>query len=68
MGVVISWLGTFPINNIIYNMTELKNVARLKLSYAVALVIISTILTILGGHIPARMASKKDAVEALRSE
>lgn len=68
LGVVISWLGTFPINNIIYNMTELKNVARLKLSFAVALVIISTILTILGGHIPARMASKKDAVEALRSE
>lgn len=68
LGVVISWLGTFPINDIIYNMTELKNVARLKLSYAVALVIISTILTILGGHIPARMASKKDAVEALRSE
>jgi len=32
------------------------------------LIAISTILTMLGGHIPAKMASKKDAVEALRSE
>ena len=27
-----------------------------------------SVLTMLGGHVPARMASKKDAVEALRSE
>lgn len=49
-------------------MTDLKNVAQLPAVYAVMLVIISTILTMLGGHIPAKMASKKDAVEALRSE
>lgn len=49
-------------------MTDLKNVAQLPVVYAVMLVIIGTILTMLGGHIPAKMASKKDAVEALRSE
>ena len=60
--------GVFPINSVIYKMTDLKNVAQLPVVYAVMLVIISTILTMLGGHIPAKMASKKDAVEALRSE
>jgi putative ABC transport system permease protein len=68
LGVVIAWLLTFPINSLIYKATELEHVARLQLSHAVILVTISTILTMLGGHIPARMAAKKDAVEALRSE
>lgn len=68
LGVVIAWLLTIPINSLLYNLTELPNVAVLKLEYAVLLVVISTVLTVLGGHIPARMASRKDAVEALRSE
>lgn len=68
LGVVIAWLLTFPINRIIYKATELKSVAQLQLSHAVILVTISTILTMIGGHLPARMAAKKDAVEALRSE
>ena len=55
-------------NSVIYKMTDLKNVAQLPAIYASMLIIISTILTMLGGHIPAKMASKKDAVEALRSE
>ena len=49
-------------------MTELEGVAQLQLTHAVILVAISTILTMIGGHLPARMAAKKDAVEALRSE
>ncbi len=68
LGIVIAWALTFPINSMLYNMTEMKNVAQLKPSYAVILVIVSTLLTVLGGHIPAKMASKKDAVEALRAE
>lgn len=68
LGVVIAYLATFPINSVIYNMTELNNVATLQLSHAVVLVAISTILTVLGGHIPAKMASRKNAIEALRSE
>jgi putative ABC transport system permease protein len=68
LGIVIAWLLTFPINSVLYNMTDLENVAKLRPEHAVLLVVISTILTVLGGHIPARMASKKDAVEALRSE
>ncbi|MCM1226253.1 MAG: ATP-binding cassette domain-containing protein [Clostridium sp.] len=68
LGIIISKILTYPINLIIYNMTELKNVAQLKISHALILVAVSTVLTMLGGHIPARMAAKRDAVEALRSE
>lgn len=68
LGIIIAWALTFPINSMLYDMTEMKNVAQLKPSYAIILVIISTVLTVIGGHIPARMASKKDAVESLRAE
>ncbi len=68
LGVAIAFLCTIPINIIIENLTGLVGVSHLRLLHAVLLVAISTVLTILGGHIPARMASKKDAVEALRSE
>ncbi len=68
LGVGIAALSTLPINVFIDNMTGLKNVAFLNPVHGVMLIVISTVLTMLGGHIPARMASKKDAVEALRSE
>ena len=68
MGVVIAWALTFPVNALIYNVSELENVAQLKLSHAVLLVVVSTALTMLGGNIPAKMASRKNAVDALRSE
>lgn len=68
LGIFIAFLLTFPINSIIYKVAELENVAYIKPSHAITLIIISTVLTMLGGHIPAKMAAKKDAVEALRSE
>lgn len=68
LGIAIAMLGTIPINAIIYSITDLKGVANLQILHAVLLIAISTILTMLGGHIPAKMASKKDAVEALRTE
>jgi putative ABC transport system permease protein len=68
LGVSIAFLLTFPINVIIKNMTDLSNVASLNPLHAVALVTISTVLTVLGGYIPARIASRKEAVVALRSE
>lgn len=68
LGIGIAYLLTIPINNLIYSLTELSNVAVLQPLHAVSLVLISTVLTVLGGHIPAIIASKKDAVEALRSE
>jgi len=68
LGVIIAWLATFPINMILQNMTDLSNVAQLNPVHAIILIIVSTVLTVLGGHIPARMAAKKDAATALRSE
>jgi len=68
LGVIIAWLATFPINMILQNMTDLSNVAQLNPIHAIILIIVSTVLTVLGGHIPARMAAKKDAATALRSE
>ncbi|WP_073587903.1 ABC transporter ATP-binding protein/permease [Anaerocolumna xylanovorans] len=68
LGVVLAWLLTFPVNSILYKMTELTGVAHLQIEHAVFLVVISTLLTVLGGHIPAKMASRKNAIEALRAE
>lgn len=66
LGVLIGYLLTIPANSILYNMTELKNVAVLNPLHAAALVAISIVLTMIGGFIPAKMAAKKDPVEALR--
>lgn len=68
LGIAIAYLLTIPINMIIYELTELSNVAVLNPLYALGLVAISVVLTLIGGMIPAKMASNKDPVTALRSE
>ena len=68
LGVFLAWVLTFPINAVIENVSGLANVSQLQLTHALLLVLISTVLTILGGHIPAIIASRKNAVDALRSE
>ncbi|EGO9159391.1 ATP-binding cassette domain-containing protein [Enterococcus faecalis] len=68
LGVVIAFLATFSINAVLYNLTDLENVATLNPIHGIILIVISTILTMIGGHIPARMAAKKDAAVALRAE
>jgi len=66
IGITIALI--FPINTALEAMTGLSGVAQLDPLHAVSLILISLALTLLGGAIPARMASKKDPVEALRSE
>lgn len=68
LGVGIGYLLTFPLNHILYHLTALANIAQLDPRHALILILISTVLTLLGGHIPARMAARKDAAIALRSE
>ena len=68
LGISIAYLLTIPINMIIYNLTELKNVAVLNPLYALGLATISVLLTVIGGMIPAKMAARKDPVTALRTE
>lgn len=68
LGILIAYGLTFPINVLLESLTDLPNIAQLDPIAAVVLVVISTILTMIGGHMPARFASKKDAAIALRSE
>lgn len=68
IGIVIAFLLTIPTNKIIYNLTDLKGVASLSITHALSLIIVSMSLTLLGGFIPAHIASKKDPVKALRTE
>ncbi len=68
IGIICAILLTFPINNIIENLSGLASVAKLNIVHAIILIVISIILTTLGGFIPAKVASKKDPVIALRTE
>ncbi len=68
IAILITLVLLIPTNVIIYDLTGLKNVGILNPVHAVILVIISVLLTLVGGFIPAKSASKKDPVEALRSE
>lgn len=68
-GVVISYALIPIINLILHHYTgEIPLSATLDPKMAIFLVVLSVILTLIGGLIPARSASKKDPVEALRSE
>ena len=69
IGVVVTRLLLFPINDIIHKVTEIDDItAVLGLPAALVLVAIATVLTMIGGLIPSRSASKKDPVIALRTE
>ena len=68
LGLLIAKLLTLPANAIIENLTTLKHVAKLNPVHGIVLLIISVLLTVIGGLIPSKIAAKKDPVEALRSE
>ena len=68
LGIVVTLILNIPINIIIKNMVNIKNISVLPLNGAIILILISVLLTVIAGFIPAKIASKKDAVEALRSE
>ena len=69
IGVVITVLLNFPINQIIYTLSNGANVkAALPLAAGIILITLSVLLTLIGGIIPSRKAAKEDPVLALRSE
>ena len=65
---MITVLLTIPINGLIYAVTGVKVVTAVPFTAGVILVLISMFLTIIAGLIPAKIASKKDPVIALRTE
>ena len=68
LGIIIANLLTIPINSLLYSFTTLKDVAQLNPIHAIILILISMALTLIGGSIPAHIASKQDVVTSLRSE
>ncbi len=69
LGIGISYSLIPIINMILHHYTgNIPLSAALNIHHALILVALAIILTLIGGLIPARAASKKDPVEALRSE
>lgn len=68
LGIGITILLTIPINSLIYRLAGVTVTAMVPPTAGIVLVVISMLLTIIAGLIPAKMASKKDPVEALRTE
>ncbi len=68
LGVGVTALVCIPANAIVYAVNGVPNVAQLPWQAAVVLVLISVFLTTVAGLMPASSASRKDPVEALRSE
>lgn len=68
LGIGVTLLLNLPISLIVEQLTGVADIAKLPMSGGIVLVIISLLLTTIAGLIPSRIASKKDPVEALRSE
>lgn len=69
LGIGITILLNMPINSIIHALTDNTAInAVLPTNSAIILVVLSVVLTLIGGLIPSKQAAKKDPVLALRSE
>ena len=68
LGILVTIILNIPINMIIKNLVGISNISKLPVKGAIILIIISIFLTFIAGLIPSRFASKKDPVEALRTE
>ena len=67
-GILFTIILNIPINIVIKHFINISNISSLPIIGAIILVVISVILTVIAGLLPARMAAKKDPVEALRTE
>lgn len=68
MGIFITLVLNFPISMVVEYYSGVANIAILPWAGGVILILINLVLTIIAGLIPSKIASKKDPVEALRSE
>ncbi len=68
IGIGVTLLLCIPINMVIQHVTSIPHVAQLPFDGAIILIIISVVLTLIAGLIPAKIASRKDPVIALRTE
>ncbi|MCD8317121.1 MAG: ATP-binding cassette domain-containing protein [Eggerthellaceae bacterium] len=68
LGVGSTYIGSIPANAIVYSIYDVPNIVALPILEAIVLVLISVLLCFIAGLIPSSSASRKDPVEALRSE
>ena len=69
IGIIIAYILCIPINMLLHKLTGISNInAYLPISAAITLIIISILLSLISGIIPAKSAAKKEPVEALRTE
>ena len=69
IGIGLTLLLLLPINAIIHHLAGTSDIsAFLPPQYAAVLIVLSVLLTLLGGLIPSRKAAKSDPVTALRTE
>lgn len=68
LGIGVTALLNIPINMIIEAVAGVANMASVPVGAGGTLIVISVLLTLIGGLIPAKMAAKKDPVTALRTE
>jgi len=68
IGIGITYLLSGIANLIVSKAANISAIAILPIPTAIIMVVISILLTSISGVIPARIASKKDPVDALRTE
>ena len=68
LGIILTLIILVPVNQILENLTNLKNIGLLNPWHAFMLISLSAILTLVGGLIPAKIASRQNPVLALRTE
>ncbi|MBQ2639048.1 ATP-binding cassette domain-containing protein [Candidatus Saccharibacteria bacterium] len=68
IGVTVAWLLSLAVNAIVSIVAHIENITSMDIFQAIVLITISIVLTMAAGAAPAARASRKDPVEALRSE
>ncbi len=68
LGIMITFVISKIANVIVFNVFDIRNIARLEYKAALILILISVLLAFISGLIPSGSAAKKDPVDALRSE
>ncbi len=68
IGIAVTVILNLPINVVISSLAGVNNLSSLPLVGGIILIVISMVLTMFAGLIPAKMASKQDPVKSLRTE
>ena len=68
LGIIVTYLLSSLVNAIVKASAKIDGIMSLSIKHAIILIAISILLTVIAGLGPAKIASKKDPVESLRSE